>query len=286
MKILAGASSLEEIKYFLAHGASEVYCGFSQIGNHRPPDACFLDIAEIFEAIDMAHSFNKKIFLAANETYHPDQYLSIDRHLEQMFCRGLDGVIVKDFLFLSHLNHVGLKTKFVLSSLAQCFNLQALQFYRQYNISRVVIPQHMLAREAKDLVLNKFHIGTEIFFIPNYCCINVDGMCGRFHDYFSSFEPCKMRYKRGDEDFLMPARPKALLMGVFYDFYKIGVPYLKLPRSSYGIDPESSFQLALDLLALLRQKDMTRTKFIAKALLIFKFKERIESWKKHCYCKK
>src|SRR5208283_6193349 len=83
MKIVAGVSSLKEIKYFLAHGASEAYCGFSQIGNHRPSDACFLDIAEVFEAIDIAHGFNKKIFLAVNETYHPDQYLAIDRQLEQ-----------------------------------------------------------------------------------------------------------------------------------------------------------------------------------------------------------
>ncbi len=109
----------------------------------------------------------------------------------------------------------------------------------------------------------------------------MDGMCGRFHEYFSSKGPCEMRYKRGDEDFLMPVRPKASLMGVFYDFYKMGVPYLKLTRSSSGIDPESSFQLALDLLALLRQKDMTRTKFIVKALLIVKFKERMASWRKH-----
>ncbi len=85
MKIVAGVSSLKEIKYFLAHGASEAYCGFSQIGNHRPSDACFLDMAEVFEAIDIAHGFNKKIFLAVNETYHPDKYLAIDRQLEQ--CR-------------------------------------------------------------------------------------------------------------------------------------------------------------------------------------------------------
>jgi putative protease len=268
MKILVGVTTLKEVKYFLSHGASEVYFGFSRIDNHRQSRLCFSEAAQIYEAIDAAHGFGKKIFLAVNEAYLPDQFPSIDRYLEGMLRRGLDGVIIKDIFLLSHLNRIGLKTKFVLSSLAQCFNSHALQFYRQYQIARIVIPQHMLAREARDLVFNKFNIETECFLLPDCFCRNIDGLCN-FHALtrLTGSLPCEMGFKREDEDASMFKPSEALRMGILYDLFKMGVPYLKLSRWN----PKKTivtFQQVLDLVALLGQKGISRPQFITKAFQI------------------
>ncbi|MBF0331952.1 MAG: U32 family peptidase [Candidatus Omnitrophica bacterium] len=269
MKILIGALSLDDITYYVSNGADEVYCGFTKIKNARPDTESFSEVSQVCEAIDITHQYKKKIFLAINDTTHPDHYHQIDQYLAKFIKHGLDGVIIKDTFLLDHFNRAGLRTYFILSCLAECCNIQALDLYRQYGIARVVLPRHTLPEESLEMVRNKFNIETEVFFPPETFCRNTDGFC-RLHAWkpIVSFLPCGMKFKQGKKDFWMPSRPLVDQLSNFYDFYKLGVPYLKIGRGN-AIRKKAYFNQALDLLELLGQKGMTRQIFMKKGLATF-----------------
>lgn len=270
MKIVAGFSSLAEAEYLVSRGASEIYCGFSGVNNHRSSGASFDDLGPIHEAIALAHASGAQVFLAANESFHPRAYRAADACLQGLVRRGIDGIIIKDIFFLSHLRRIGLKARFVLSSLAQCFNAEALAFYRQYGISRVVIPQHMAAAEAAPLVRNKFNIAAEVFFLPHSFCTNVDGLC-RLHHAMPRLRPlpCKIPLRQGG---IRLPRPGAVFqLGALYDFFHMGVAYLKLGRgSSACVEGAVPFDQARALTGLLEGKPMTRAEFIRKAGVVMR----------------
>jgi collagenase-like PrtC family protease len=292
MKITLGVNSLEEIDYFLTRGADEIYCGLSQIQSHRRASLSFNDITQIYEAIRIAHAFNKKIFLVVNEIYPPQHYAAVTKCLAKVIERHIDGIIARDISLLSFLGKIGLKTRFILSSLAVCFNAKTLQFYKKYNISRIALPQHLLPSEARELICNDLHIEVEVFFLPECYCVNIDGLC-LLHDqtlYKKNFlrYPCEIPLRRVSratpkcdrKKFSMPGPPLSCHLENLYNFYAMGAQYLKISRIKSLHEKIIVFREAIELLQFLKDGAPRRLEFIRKG------SEIIERWsrrKRHCY---
>jgi len=266
--IIIGISDTEEIEPLIKEGAGEFYAGLYHPGkiplaNHRPANADynFTSFQELKEAIGTCHGYGKRLFLIVNElSYPPGLYKVVIVLMLRAFEMGIDGFIVADFYLLQELQKTfraaKITTKIHLSSLTNCFNAMEMQYYKQFNISRVILPQQMYAREAK-AITGHLGIETEVFYHKANDCINVDGRCHfcsyRLYDQRPiSGYPCSFKFNilngGGPADPDLFSFRRGITSGInshsnLYDFVKMGVTAIKV-----GIREKSRFAFKLRLL--------------------------------------
>ncbi|MBU2529427.1 MAG: U32 family peptidase [Elusimicrobia bacterium] len=270
MKIQVGVGSHKELDYFLSHGADEFYCGFSkipsQVGYIRG-DRNFHSIEDIRLAVKTAHKAGKEMFFVANEVY-ADFFDKTVKTIKTLIKKGIDGVIIKDLAILAHLHSQGIKTKIILSTLTHCFNIETVEFYNNFNIARIALPEQLTAQEAWEIIKNKFGIKTEIFLKSREYCVNFNGLCflqfGRDKECF-----CRKKFKLGKKDFFMFEPSAHEQLGQLYDFYNQGAEIIKIGRSPDKESGKIFFREAVQLLKILKRKP-SRADFIKEALKIKK----------------
>ena len=186
--IKVGISCTEEIEPLIQAGASEFYGGLlssqqTPLINHRfdKPEYNFASFRELQKAIKICHQHKKRIYIAANECFSPAKlYPAMIKSMLRILDAGADGFILSDFFLLHHLSkNLNFKNPSIgicLSSLTNCFNAKTVDFYKRFNITRIVLPQQIYAREAEDMIRYS-GLETEVFFHKTNNCPNLDGRC-------------------------------------------------------------------------------------------------------------
>lgn len=289
MKILAAVTTLAEAKELLALGADEIYCGvlsnkrFSKhiVGgyNHRENTTKynFSKIEDIYEVIRIAHEQGKQVSFVMNEIgYTPEEVAMMKRDVLSLVEKGLDSVIVADIALLSALKDVDVDV--VLSSLANCFNTAAVDFFSQFNPARVVLPQHMTAEEVS-VIAKHTGVELEVFFHEVANCINADGMClyhaprkGVFEPIEPYALPCLLCCDVTDVKTHEPASfqtnkaPRFDSYEALYDFHRMGIAYVKLgSRGSTTEKKIKQFRLLKSLVDTLNEEGLDKDAFVAYA---------------------
>ncbi len=270
MKIQVGIGSHKELDWFLSYGADEFYCGFSKIPSHVEDirgDRNFHSVEDMVSAIKKVHKAGKEIFFVANEVHK--EFLNKTFEVVKILIKnGMDGIIIKDLALLSRLKARSVKTQIILSTLTHCFNLETLKFYRQFDISRIALPEQLTAQEAREIVKNKFGIKTEIFLKSREYCVNFNGLCFlQFGENKECF--CRRKFKEGGKEFIMFEPPAAEQLGHLYDFYHSGADVLKIGRSPDKESGKVFFREAVQLLKMLKGGH-SRPVFIKEALKVKK----------------
>ena len=273
MKTIVGIKSLKEAGYFFAQGADEVYCGLTGLPNNRLPMENFSEIRDIEALLELAGR-KHKVFLAANVVINGRDFPKTLGLLRRLTEKGLSGVILRDPALLAYFKREKFKSYFILSTLANCFNVQSLGFFADLGISRIVLPMQMMPENAAGLISNPYGIETEIFCQALYYGINVDSRCelpcpqdGRrqacgFPDY-----TCLLPFKSPSGTFHMPLPDQRYMLGAFYDYYQAGVRRVKIarwPNARREADVFSKVQHLTGLLA----KGISRQAFISKGLTV------------------
>ncbi|MDD5209747.1 MAG: U32 family peptidase [Elusimicrobiales bacterium] len=230
MIIVAGARTLKEAEWLFANGAGEVYCGLPDLPNHRRNALSVKDEAELFRIIDLAKKNAGKSLLLLNQSWAPGDYPRFTEKVKRIVARGVDGLVVKDLHVIDYLRGRGIKSSYILSSLAMAFNSHAVALFREYGIKRFILPYHLTPEEALGIIKSKPRIETEIFYYPGHFCQNVDPLC-KFCDWSRDYKPCKISLRSGSGPFLMPAPDLPRMADIMYEGHKAGVKYLKIPRT-------------------------------------------------------
>ena len=259
MKIVAGAKAFDEADWLLASGAAEVYCGIPGLPNHRDADQCLESDDEFIRISRMARSRGKKALLALNQACFEKDYPEVARRTKALVKSGAGGVIVTELPLLHYLLASGLKTDFIVSSLALTFNSRTLDYYSGLGVKRVILPFHLIPSEAGCFIKNPYGIDTEIFFHADFCCVNMDPAC-RLDGWLKSYQVCRLDYTSRGKPFRMPDANVPQKLDVVYDAYHAGVKYLKIIRRYHFAEEAEIFKQALCMLALLK-KGVSRTEF-------------------------
>jgi hypothetical protein len=230
MIIVAGAKNFKEAEWLFANGAEEVYCGLLDIPNHRRDSLSIKSDREFFKILDLAAKKKRKTLLLVNESCSPDKYPALAERTAKLVARGVSGLVVKDLALIELLQSCGVKSSYILSSLALVFNSRALDLFSRYNIKRVIFPYHLAPAEAGRIIANKYGIETEMFYYPSHFCQNVDPLC-KFCDWSRDYKPCKIRLDSDSGGFVMPSPDSDGLADIMYDGHRAGVNYLKIPRT-------------------------------------------------------
>lgn len=235
MRITVGIKSFEEAEHFLNHGADEIYFSLKSVPGHRA--AAFANEKELLESIKLARRLGKKTMLGLNAVYPRDKYAVILKHARAMTDKGLDGIIVRDPALLDYFAEKKFRPFFVSSILCACFNSQAMEFYQDLGVRRFTLHSQILPEDLKAMVDAAPKTETVVFAPCIFLAANIVPFC--LCPYPESKDPggarlpdhaCTFKYKCGDYDFRMLDSNLYYQANMLYDFHKLGVDWLKVPR--------------------------------------------------------
>lgn len=180
MELLCPAGSMPALKAAIEHGADAVYIGLKDDTNARHFAGLNFDEARLKEAARFVHQFGKKLHVAINTFAHPGNYQRWQHAVDIAVQAGADVLILADIAVLAYAAERYPKIERHLSVQASATNAAAISFYRQFGISRVVMPRVLSMQQVRALA-KSCDIDLEVFAFGSLC-IMAEGRC-----YLSSY---------------------------------------------------------------------------------------------------
>jgi len=173
IELLSPAGDLEKLKYALMYGADAVYIGGQDYSLRA--NAKNFSRNEIKEAIDFAHSINKKVYVTVNIVFHNDELTGLKEYLLYLDSINVDGIIASDITVMMLHKELNLKLELHISTQASISNYETALFYKELGAKRLV-----LARECsrEDIKRIKEETGLDLeCFIHGAMCTSISGRC-------------------------------------------------------------------------------------------------------------
>ncbi|MBN1492817.1 MAG: U32 family peptidase [Candidatus Omnitrophica bacterium] len=188
MRIKSPLAHIYEVEPLCEAGADELFCGIEPHSwrkryknfsiNQRSSHANFTKLADLDNAISVAHKHGVKVHVAMNAFYYLDeQYEMAERIIRDVLSAGADGIIFADPALLIRMDPAVLSGKdVVIGTDAVICNSSAVEFYRSLGATRVVLPRAMTIGEIRDVIIHDADMEYEIFIIHDQCYFE-DGLC-------------------------------------------------------------------------------------------------------------
>lgn len=259
MELLCPAGSMPALKAAIEHGADAVYIGLKDDTNARHFAGLNFDEAKLKEAVRFVHLHGKKLHVAINTFAHPDNYRRWQHAVELAANAGADVLILADIAMLAYAAERFPHIERHLSVQASATNAAAINFYRQFGISRVVLPRVLSIQQVRALA-RSCDIDLEVFAFGSLC-IMAEGRC-----YLSSYMTGQSPNTAGacspaafvnwqDNDGILESRLNGILIDRFSPGENAGYPTLCKGRFSVGADTYHTLEepTSLNTLDLLPQ---------------------------------
>ena len=186
MKILSPAGDMESLKQAVYNGADEVYLGIKDF-NARNNIAGF-DLNTLKEAVDFAHIYNVRVFLAVNILFDDYEIIPALNLIVDAYNIGVNAFIIQDFGLINLLHNYYPEIEIHASTQMGIHNLEGVQAIEKY-VKRVVLARETPLEEIKRIKENS---SVEIeYFVQGALCVSFSGNC-----YLSSYE-CDASGNRG-----------------------------------------------------------------------------------------
>jgi putative protease len=172
-ELLAPAGNLEKLKFAVHYGADAVYIGGQKYGLRSNADNFTFD--EMADGVRFAKSYGAKVFVATNIYAHQEDISGLPAYLAQLQEIGIYAIIAADPIIMMTARQAAPKLEVHLSTQQSTMNWQAVQFWKELGIERVV-----LAREVsmEQIIEIKRHVDIEIeAFIHGAMCSSYSGRC-------------------------------------------------------------------------------------------------------------
>lgn len=178
--MLCPAGSMPALKAAIEHGADAVYVGLKDDTNARHFAGLNFDEAKLKDAVRYANQHSKKLHVAINTFAHPNNYQRWHQAVDMTAHAGADVLILADIDVLAYAGARYPKIERHLSVKASVTNAAAIDFYRQFGISRVVLPRELSMQQVRALT-RSCDIDLEVFAFGSLY-IMAEGRC-----YLSSY---------------------------------------------------------------------------------------------------
>lgn len=190
MRIASPLSNLAEIEPLVKAGTDELYCGVlfgKKTISARPatPQFNFKNLEELKEAIKICHYFNKEIWLTLNystQSIFKQNIRDSNLHLKtisELFKRavelGIDGIMIADIALLLKILPYKSDVKIAISTMLPILNSEAINFFKQFKINRIILERQMSIKEIRSIDKNISNIELEIFVSGR--CTYINAFC-------------------------------------------------------------------------------------------------------------
>lgn len=178
MKILSPAGNFESLKMAVFNGADEVYLGINEFNARNNIDG--FNINNLSEAVDFAHIYGVKVYLAINILFANSELKSALETLINAYNVGVDAFIIQDLALakLTHENYPEIEIH--ASTQMGIHNLEGVKAIEPFGFKRVVLSRETPLSEIKRIKQNS---SIEIeYFAQGALCVAFSGNC-----YLSSY---------------------------------------------------------------------------------------------------
>ncbi|TYP73796.1 peptidase U32 family protein [Paenibacillus methanolicus] len=239
-ELLAPAGNLEKLKFAVHYGADAVYIGGQHYGLRSNADNFTFE--EMKEGVEFADRYGAKVFVATNIYAHNEDLAGLEDYLHGLEKAGIAAIIAADPIIMETAQRVAPKLEVHVSTQQSTMNWQAVQFWKDEGMPRVV-----LAREAslEEIAEIKANVDVEIeAFIHGAMCSSYSGRCvlsNHFTDRDSNrggcCQSCRWKYDLYEDDiqvygmdedqFTMGSKDLCMLENV-PDLIEVGVDSFKI----------------------------------------------------------
>lgn len=172
-ELLAPAGSLEKLKFAVHYGADAVYIGGQHYGLRSNADNFSLE--EMKEGVKFAEQYGAKVFVATNIYAHNEDLAGLEDYLKGLEEAGIAAIIAADPIIVDTALRVAPKLEVHLSTQQSTLNWQAVQFWKEEGLPRVVLARETSLEEIAEI---KSHVDIEIeAFIHGAMCSSFSGRC-------------------------------------------------------------------------------------------------------------
>jgi len=207
MRIISPVDNFAEALPLLTAGADELYGGYVPKGwtkrfstlasiNQRTFAGAQLESQEeLAKIVQLCQERGKRFSLTLNAPYYTDsQVPMILEVVEQAIAVGINAIILADLGILRILKRLYPQVEFHASTLAHLQNSSAIAFYRQFGISRVILPRHLTLAEMAEIMMASPGVTFDAFLLVGKCP-NTEGLCTFHHSSPDKIWPCEIPYE-------------------------------------------------------------------------------------------
>lgn len=173
IELLSPAGDIERLKVTLLYGADAVYIGGQDYSLRA--NANNFSIDGIKEACDFAHNLNKKVYLTLNIVFHNEDIDGVYDYIKEVAEAGIDAFIVSDPFIIRYIKNNFPNVEVHLSTQNSTTNMEAVKYFKNEGIDRVVLARELSLCEIKDIIEQ---VGVDIeVFIHGAMCTFYSGRC-------------------------------------------------------------------------------------------------------------
>ena len=171
-ELLAPAGDLEKLKVAIIYGADAVFIGGQKFSLRSR--ASNFTLADIKEGCEFAHQHNAKIHVTCNIVMHNIDTDGLIEYLKELEACGVDCIIASS-LYILKMVKLHTKMEAHVSTQASTINQEAVKFFEEVNVDRVVLGREVSLQEMK-IIKENSHIDLEAF-IHGGMCVSYSGRC-------------------------------------------------------------------------------------------------------------
>ena len=139
-EISAPAGTFEKAKVAFMYGADAVYAGTSKLSLRTRTSMGFDDLVN---TIKLAHSLNKKVYVAMNVYARDDEYEQIKEEAKYLDEIGADGIIVADGGVVEMIKEYAPNTEVHISTQANVVSLHTCNFWYKNGANRIILAREL-----------------------------------------------------------------------------------------------------------------------------------------------
>lgn len=172
-ELLAPAGSLEKLKFAVHYGADAVYIGGQKYGLRSNADNFSID--QMRQGVEFASRYGAKVFVATNIYAHQEDLPGVADYLRELEDAGIAAIITADPAIVETAQRAAPGLEVHLSTQQSTMNWQAVQFWKEEGLPRVVLAREATMDEIREI---KARVGVEIeVFVHGAMCSSVSGRC-------------------------------------------------------------------------------------------------------------
>lgn len=196
-ELLAPAGDMEKLRFAYIYGADAAYIGSKDFSLRA--GAGNFSLSDIFDATQMAHNLNKKLYVAVNIFAHNSDIAVLPEYFSQLSQISPDALIVSDPGVFAMAKEYAPKIPIHVSTQANNINWRTAKFWADNGAERIVLGRDISLDESAEIA-DKGGIDTEIF-VHGAICVSYSGRCllssylaSRSANLGDCAHPCRWKY--------------------------------------------------------------------------------------------
>ncbi len=204
LEVLAPAGDFERFQAALDYGADAIYLGGKTFGMRASP--ANFDFEQLNEAVKLAHSKNKKVYLTCNTLPRNNEVPQFEEFIKSVAACNIDAVIVADLGLMSLIKKYTPDMEIHMSTQTGIVNYQTANVLYNMGAKRVVLARELSLEEIAE-IRAKSPADMEIeVFIHGAMCVSFSGRCllssylvNRDANHGECAQPCRWGYHLMEE---------------------------------------------------------------------------------------